>query len=312
MGMASSQSAPQAAMGSQNEAAGEVSSSSAQIASGNGTWRKLLAQAETVAAHVQVAAIEGDQGSGKQTLARYLHAHSRFNRLPFQCRDAREWLANVPDAGNLAGFFYLDRVDLLSPGEQDHLLELLRTMHELPRGRVALIVSSRTAFRQLTSQGMVLPDLVFRLTTVRFAIPPLKQRREDIATLAHFLLDQLTARYQRGKVALGPGALPRLLQHNWPGNVRELASVLEAAMVESRNGVIRAEDLKLASEIRARAEEPAMAMAVQRLDLHSVIRNHVQYVLDLNRGNKLRSSRQLGISRSTLYRILGDEPVLGR
>jgi DNA-binding NtrC family response regulator len=311
MGMPSAQFAPQAATGSQKERMGEVAGG-ARIARGNGTWHKLLLQAETVAAHVQAAAIEGDQGSGKQTLARYLHSHSRFALLPFQRHDAREWLVNVPNVSDLVGLFYLERVDLLAPGEQARLLESLRAMHELPRGRAALIASSRTSFRQLTSQGMILPDLAFRLTAVRFAIPPLRQRRDDIATLAHFLLDQWSARYQQGRVALGAGALPRLLQYSWPGNVRELATVLEAAMVKSRNSVIRAEDLNLPSDCETRTEEPVMTMAAQRLDLHSVIRNHVQYVLDLNRGNKLRSSRQLGISRSTLYRILGDQPVLGR
>ena len=104
-----------------------------------------------------------------------------------------------------------------------------------------------------------MPDLAFRLTAVRFAVPPLRQRREDIAPLAQALLERICARYQQRPVVLGPGALARLLQHNWPGNVRELASVLEAALLEADNGVIRPEDLPILSRHpkRARIRNPS-------------------------------------------------------
>jgi two-component system response regulator AtoC len=158
-------------------------------------------------------------------------------------------------------------------------------------------------------QGLLLPDLAFRLTAVRFAIPPLRQRREDIAALAQSLLDRICARYQHQPVLLGPGAMVRLLQHNWPGNVRELASVLETALLEAVNGVIRPDDLALPTEIQTNANVQPTIRA-DSLVLDAVVQHHVQYVLDLNRGNKMRAARQLGISRSTLYRILGNESFL--
>jgi transcriptional regulator of acetoin/glycerol metabolism len=92
--------------------------------------------------------------------------------------------------------------------------------------------------------------------------------------------------------------------------VRELASVLETALLEAVNGVIRAEDLALLSGGEAMPDVP-MAARVENLSLDAVVRRHVEYVLDLNRGNKLRAARQLGISRSTLYRLLGNESFLG-
>jgi two-component system response regulator AtoC len=161
----------------------------------------------------------------------------------------------------------------------------------------------------MAGQGLLLPDLAFRLTAIRFAIPPLRQRREDIAPLAQSLLERICSRYQQRPVVLGPGALARLLQHNWPGNVRELAAVLETALLEAVNGVIHVGDLALASGAEALPEGQA-AVHSQNLSLDAVIRQHVQYVLDLNRGNKLRAARQLAISRSTLYRILGNESFL--
>jgi two-component system response regulator AtoC len=301
-------------------------------------WRKLLMQAQMAAPHLQVAAIEGEHGSGKYTLAHYLFSRSPLVSTSFQRRDAREWLATGPDPATLAGFTYLDRVDLLAPPEQGLLLGVLKTLQDRPPGRAVLLASSQTPLRQMAGQGLLLPDLAFRLTAIRFAVPPLRQRREDIAPLAQFLLDRLCVRYQQRPVLLGPGTLARLLQHTWPGNVRELLSALENALLEANNGIIRPLDLALPDgpqpffDLQSGAQSPigpAMgsgagfgangyetglgsqnAIHAANLSLDVTIRRHVDYVLDLNRGNKLRTARQLQISRSTLYRILANENFL--
>ena len=272
-------------------------------------WRKLLMQADMAAPHVQVATIEGEHGSGKQTLARYLFSRSPLSAGSFLRRDAREWLVTDADPATLAGFTYLDRVDLLAPPGQGLLLGVLKALQDRPPGRFVMLASSQTSLRQMAAQGLLLPDLAFRLTAVRFAIPPLRQRREDITVLAQALLDRICTLYQQRPVILGPGTLARLLQHNWPGNVRELAAVLETALLEAANGVIRPDDLALPTGFEA---PPELHPAIQTgsLNLDAVIQQHVQYVLDLNRGNKLRAARQLGISRSTLYRILANEKIL--
>ncbi|MGB0062818.1 MAG: helix-turn-helix domain-containing protein [Terracidiphilus sp.] len=313
----------------------ELDSSAVQVVGVSAAWRKLLMQAEMAAPHLQVAAIEGEPGSGKHTLARYLFSRSPLSSTSFQRRDAREWLATDADPSTLAGFTYLDRVDLLAPPGQGLLLGVLKTLQDRPVGRAVLLTSSQSSLRQMASQGLLLPDLAFRLTAIRFSIPPLRQRREDIAPLAQFLLDRLCARYQQRPVALGSGTLGRLLQHTWPGNVRELMSVLENALLEADNGIIRPVDLALPDgqqafpqtgfdlsigghALIAQAVGPSTVFdtglgaraASADLSLDAVIRHHVQYVLDLNRGNKLRTARQLQISRSTLYRILGNEDFL--
>jgi DNA-binding NtrC family response regulator len=272
------------------------------------SWRKLLLQADMAAPHVQLASIEGEPGSGKQTLARYLLSRSPLAGTTFQRKDAREWLLEG-DPAALAGFTYLDRVDLLAPPGQGLLLNVLRHLQDRPAARVLLVASSQTSLRQMAGQGLLLPDLAFRLTAVRFAVPPLRMRREDIAPIAQALLDRICTRYQHRPVELGPGALARLLQHAWPGNVRELASVLEAGLLEADTNVIRPGDL--AVPIAGEAASPGDPVQHRgSFALDEVIRRHVQYVLDLNRGNKLRAARQLGISRSTLYRILANEGVL--
>jgi DNA-binding NtrC family response regulator len=276
-------------------------------------WRKLILQANMAAPHLQVATIEGESGSGKHTLARYLFSRSPLSGSTFQRRDAREWLATDADPSTLTGYTYLDRVDLLAPPGQGLLLGVLKTLQDRAPGRAVVIASSQIPLRHLAAQGQLLPDLAFRLTAIRFAVPPLRQRREDIAPLAQFLLENLCRRYQQRPTLLGPGTLARLLQHSWPGNVRELASVLETALVEVGNGIIRPSDMVLIDNIQPPTEAQLGRQTDARpsdLSLDAVIRDHVQYVLDLNHGNKLRAARQLAISRSTLYRILANEKLL--
>ncbi len=260
--------------------------------------------------------MEGEAGSGKETLSRYLHRRSSAASAPFERHDAREWLASEAHQDAFQGFLYLDRVDLLESSGQSILLRLFKALHARTPGRAVIVVSSHSPLHQLVAQGLFMSDLAFRLTALRFVVPPLRQRLEDVAPLAHSLLDRLCSRYQQRPVALSPAALARLTQHTWPGNLRELASVLEASLLEAANGVIRAEDLPIhplpMPPVVAERPDPQPAPRAQNLALDAVVRRHVRYVLDLNRGNKLRAARQLGISRSTLYRILANGSPLIR
>lgn len=279
--------------------------------------RRLLLQAEVTASRLQLAIVEGESGSGKHLFAQNLHRQSALAKLPFRRRDAREWLANEADTSSLTGTLYLDRVDLLASSGQGLLLNLLKMLQDSPPSRFLLMASAHASLRQLASQGLFLPDLAFRLTAVRFAIPPLRDHREDIAPITQALVDRICRRYQQPTAVLSPGTLPHLLQHSWPGNVRELASVLESAILESATGILRPADLALQPFLSVSKASPAADLALgpqllnpEEITLDAVIRRHIQMVLELNRGNKLRSARQLGISRSTLYRLLAGETVL--
>ncbi|MGA8743428.1 MAG: sigma 54-interacting transcriptional regulator [Terracidiphilus sp.] len=270
--------------------------------------RKLVQRAEVVAPHLQFATIEGESGVGKQALARLLHDRSPLAGSSFSHCDAREWLLSEIDPQFLAGFTYLDRVDLLAAPGQGLLLRVLKALQNRPAGAFALMASSETSLCQMASEGRFLPDLAFRFSAIRFAIPPLRERREDIAPLAAFFLEWISQRYRLPHLRLAPGAIARLLQHDWPANARELSSVLESAVLNSPDGVIRAEDLPIVATPLP-TPRPA-APSSQVLNLDAVIHNHIRLALELNHGNKLKTARQLGISRSTLYRMLdADSPA---
>jgi DNA-binding NtrC family response regulator len=295
--------------------------------------RRLVLQAEITASRLQFATIEGEAGTGKHLFAQLLHQQSALHNLPIRRRDAREWLATEADSTLPSGTLYLDRADLLASAGQGLLLNLIKMLQSSPtedaarNPRFLLLVSAHTSLRQLASQGLFLPDLAFRLTAVRFPLPPLREHREDIAPITQTLIDRICRRYQQPTAVLAQGSLPRLLQHTWPGNVRELASVLESAILDSTTGILRPADFNLdlvqrpqPRQIAQPSPAPAPAhlnlspiqlpLIPDDLNLDAVIHRHIQLVLELNRGNKLRAARQLGISRSTLYRILAGEASL--
>ena len=303
-------------------AAEDTSQFAPQFVGVSSALRRLLLQAEITAPRLQLAGIEGEAGVGKHLFAQTLHNLSRFATLSFRRRDAREWLASEADPSTLTGTVYLDRVDLLAAAGQSLLLSLIKMLQSAGDGpfqtpHLLLLASSQVSLRQLAAQGDFLPDLAFRLTAVRFPLPPLRDHREDIAPITQVLIDRICRRYHQPTAVLASGTLPRLLQHNWPGNVRELASVLESAILDSTTGILRPANLnldplppRLAPNPDASSAATSPITANEDMTLDVVIRRHIQYVLELNHGNKLRTARQLGISRSTLYRLLAGEPTI--
>ena len=220
----------------------------------------------------------------------------------------------------------------------------------------------------MAGQGLLLPDLAFRLTSIRFSIPPLRQRREGIAPLVQFLLDRICARYQQRPVLLGtqarspafsstPGLATRA---KWPPSSRTPFSRLKTASSalltwRCRKACNKSPTLQFDPQLTSNTAsnpvfnssstapanphnnpqlnpqinpqlnpwlnpstgngqmlDPQSSAGTADLALDTIINHHVQFVLDFNRGNKLRTARQLGISRSTLYRILANETILAR
>jgi hypothetical protein len=273
-------------------------------------WRKLIMQAEMAAPHVQVAALEGEPGSGKQTLARYLFSRSPLAASTFQRRDAREWLVADADPATLAGFTYLDRVDLLAPPGQGLLLGVLKGLQDRPPGRAVLLASSQTPLRQWPVRDCSCP-------TSPSASPPSASPFPPCASAA-----KTSPPSPSPCSTASASAISSAPSSSAPARSRASSSTTGPATSASSPPSSKppCSKLKTASSAPTTSPSPPTARKCNR-DLHSasraddlsldaMIRHHVQYVLDLNRGNKLRAARQLCISRSTLYRILGNETIL--
>ena len=166
-----------------------------------------------------------------------------------------------------------------------------------------VICTSRQSLRAKVLAGRFLPELYYRLSAVCFGLPALHERKEDIPGLARVFIEACSRERRQPLQGLGPGALSILLHHRWPGNVRELESVIRSAAFSTEGQWIRPIDLVILplENVQQAPPEPSIA---PDLNLDGVLRRHVRHVLKTCDGNKARAATQLGISRSTLYRML--------
>jgi DNA-binding NtrC family response regulator len=152
------------------------------------------------------------------------------------------------------------------------------------------------------STGRFRHELYQRLATVDIALPPLRERMEDFPELARYFLDRFAQRYGRGVREIADEAMERMQKHSWPGNVCELESVLQNGVLRSEGEVLEPHDLPPFAET-GQPDKSTTGMG-KNVRLQDVVEQHVLRVLKDCGGNKLRASEMLGISRSTLYRML--------
>jgi two-component system response regulator AtoC len=219
------------------------------------------------------------------------------------------------------GTLFLTRLNEITAEQQSRLFDFLEWWEHrggrngegfLPR---QIFVSSQQSLRHLSAGGHLRADLCYRLTAIRFVLPPLRERREDIPTLAEWFAVRHGAMHGKTVRGLGPGSLARLMSHPWPGNVRELETAIANAAMECEGQWIRPIDIPplLANAqpfVRA-ANASVDASADDDPNLDRMVLRHITRVLAKTGGNKLRAAQLLGISRSTLYRLLdsGNAPA---
>jgi hypothetical protein len=172
-----------------------------------------------------------------------------------------------------------------------------------------VICTARKTAANPGAAGAFLPEIYYRLSAVSFSLPALRDRKEDIPALAQMFIDAVSREQQRPLQGLGPGSLPILLRHLWPGNVRELESVIRAACLSSEGQWLRPIDLVILPLEPAGSKDGEPAIP-ENFTLDGVIRRHILQVLKACDGNKARAASKLGISRSTLYRMLETEIAL--
>ena len=269
--------------------------------------------------------ITGEPGTGKEVVAQTLHAVSQrsgrrlvtvnagglsegvfeselFGHVRGAFTDARADRVGrfeLADGGTL----FLDEIANISQPQQARLLRVLQT------GELERVGSSRTIkvdVRVLSATNAELPaeveagrfraDLLYRLNAIEIHLPPLRDRREDIAPLASFFLSNYSAKYRKQVSAFESSAMRAILEHDWPGNVRELQHAIERAVLLAQGDKIQAGDFGLRG-----ARTP---QRLEELSLEQVESLLIRKAMSRYEGNVSKAANALGLSRSALYRRL--------
>ena len=267
--------------------------------------------------------ITGENGTGKDVLAREIHAMSSRKHRPMVCVDAgaiTETLFESELFGHVKGAFTDAHADHVGKFEQAnggtlfldeigniplHLqAKLLRVLQNRVVTRVGsekqipidirLICATNMDLQKMVCEGRFREDLYYRINTVRMHLPALRERPGDVIPLAHRFLVRYATKYRRSVETIAPDAEQRLVSHAWSGNIRELQNVIEKAVILSEGRTLRLDDLSL--DTSSKATSVAATQTLEEAE-EQTIRNTMARC----GGNLSLVAKELGISRPTLY-----------
>ncbi|PKL23988.1 MAG: sigma-54-dependent Fis family transcriptional regulator [Spirochaetae bacterium HGW-Spirochaetae-3] len=294
--------------------------------------RALRRDIEKIAGSDTTVLITGESGSGKEVVAREIHARSPRTDEPFVAVNVGGIHENLIESELFghekgaftgaearkvglfelagAGSLFLDEIGEMPPHLQVKLLRVLQERkirrlggtRDIPVSARILSATNRD-IEALVRDGRFREDLYYRLNVFRVAVPPLRDRADDVPLLAGFLLAKLRARMGKADATFADGALEALSAYSFPGNVRELENVLERALIYADGDEIRASDLCLLAPSPSADPRPAAA-ADGSASLDLMERDAIERALAKWSGNRTKAALELGISRRTiLYRI---------
>jgi DNA-binding NtrC family response regulator len=281
--------------------------------------------ARAAAKSASTVLILGESGTGKDLLARAVHAESPRSGEPFvavSCAALTETLLESELFGYEKGAFtgaqarrqgkfeaakggtlFLDEIGDIGPKLQ---LDLLRVLEERKVVRVGgteavpidvrIVAATNRQLRREVEEGRFRQDLYYRLAVVTINLPPLRERKEDLPLLVEELLGRLSVEMNKPADGVSSEAMARLMSHDWPGNVRELRNVLERGLVVASGPLLQPGDLELVGPARSLVDR-----APEALSLEEVERRHIGDVLGLAGGNVTQAAKILEIDRATLY-----------
>ncbi len=272
--------------------------------------------------------ITGENGTGKEVVARALHAISGRSKKPLVSLNAGALAEGVFESelfGHVRGAFtdakadrvgrfeladggtlFLDEIANVPLNLQPKLLRVLETgefervgSSKTQKVDVRVLSATNSDLNVDVARGRFRQDLLFRLNTVEVHLPPLRDRLADIAPLAEHFLGQHRGHYRRPLDGFSPEAIEALRQHAWPGNVRELDHVVERAVLMTTGSVVTAFDLALQS-----SSDGGVSARLEEMSLEEAERLLIKKALARFEGNANRAAEALGLSRSALYRRL--------
>jgi two-component system, NtrC family, response regulator HydG len=271
--------------------------------------------------------ILGENGTGKEVVARAIHRASNRSENVFisvdlgaiteslfeselfgykkgAFTDAKEDRAGRFEVAN-GGTIFLDEIGNLSHGLQSKLLSVLQSRKVIRLGSskeiaidVRLICATNMPLYQMVNENKFRQDLLYRINTVEIKLPPLKERLEDFAPLIEHFIETYCQKYKSPKKRINAGTMKRLQKHDWPGNIRELQHAVERAVILSESTILEPHDFFLVEN----EERDNDRFTPENLNLEEVEKVLVRKVIDKYGGNISRAAKELGLTRASLYR----------
>ena len=285
---------------------------------------KMITTIQKVAPTDANVLITGENGTGKELIARSIHTASSRKKetyvkvdlgsLPatlFESEmfghnkgaftDAKEDRVGKFELAN-GGTLFLDEIGNIDLPRQAKLLNALQERNVTRIGSnhkieldIRVIVATNADLEQLTRNGDFRQDLLYRINTIEIKVPSLRERIEDIPILAQHYLEIFKRKYQKKKLKLSNEAVKSLQSYSWPGNIRELTHVIERAVILSEENVLTPSSLI----IKPKDEDESDSLNIQEMEKVLILKS-----LDKNKGNITKAAKDLGIDRLALYRRL--------
>lgn len=273
--------------------------------------------------------ILGENGTGKEVIAKAIHHFSNRSTQPFMkvdlgalteslfeselfghkkgaFTDARDDRMGRIEAAN-GGTLFLDEIGNISLHQQAKLLSVLQNRQVIRLGTnqpipvdIRLICATNVSLADLANEQRFRKDLIYRINTVEIMVPPLRKRDGDIILLAKHFIKIYSNKYLKPELELDKVALDKLMNYSYPGNVRELQYAIERAVIMCEHDRLEAKDI-IFSPIESAPMEEANANAT---NLSAVEKNTILRVIEKNNGNISKAAKELGITRTALYRRL--------
>ena len=266
----------------------------------NGTGKELIAQEiHRLSGRANELMVSVDMGA----IAETLFESELFGHVKGAFTDARE---NRQGKFEIAhkGTLFLEEIGNLSFHLQSKLLAAIENRqitrigsNQLIPTDIRLICATNKNLDNMVKEGLFREDLLYRINTIQIELPPLRERGNDIVTLAEFFLRRFTQKYNKPELKINQQALEKLMSYSWPGNIRELQNTIEKAVILSETLIIKPDDiyLKPVSEIKSLDSIATIEEMEEKMML---------FALEKNNGNFTAAAEQLGITRQTLYNRL--------
>ncbi len=297
-------------------------SRSGEVVGTSPAMNKVYSVIEKVASTDANVLILGENGTGKELIAKEIHRKSNRKNNPIVSVDLgtiTETLFEGELFGHKKGAFtdakedrigrfqiadkstlFLDEIGNIPPSLQSKMLSVLQKREIIPIGSnlpisidIRLITATNKNIESLISKGLFREDLFYRINTIQIELPPLRERGEDVLLLAEYYLKIFSAKYEKPYLKLSKKSADTLLNYKWPGNIRELKHTMEKSVILSSGNLLKPEDFMIKQESISKDNWPLKFEEIERKAIERALKN--------NSGKIIDAAKELGLTRQTLH-----------